>query len=209
MGEQPANSFEYDLRLEWRGQIDRQETDVREISYGEVVRGIIDRDDPINRRYGTPNEPISVGGYAGEVVTIRLDSAQSPLLALFGPDGKLLTDGRDSQPSSVIADVELPADGEYTVVVTDGSRRTVEYTLAVGATELHTARQNRSRETVPIGGVHGRPDRPPADAVSPSANGSETADEKGSGFGFVVACCGLVAILLGRLFGGDRVEGIK
>jgi hypothetical protein len=208
VGEQPANSFDYTLSLEWLGEVDRDGTDVREIAYGEIVRGIIDRDDPISRRYGTPHEPVSFDGYAGEVVTVRVDSAQSPSLALVGPEGQLLADGRGSQPTSVIADVELPADGEYTVVVTDSRRRTVEYTLSIGATELRTARRNTS-QTIPIGGAHGQPDRSRSEAGSPPTNGSETADEDGSGFGVVAACCGLAAIVGRRLLLGDCVEGIK
>ena len=124
---------------------DQNAEDIRNISYGEVVSGSIDTDDPSSEEYRGYHEPITFNGSAGDAVRAQMvggaiDSSgyydrgteTDPYLILVAPDGDVIARNDDSDYgfNAEFQGVVLPEDGEYTLVATSyGSNQTFDYTL--------------------------------------------------------------------------------
>lgn len=174
-GERAGGVFEYDLSLSWLGPVDREQRDLRNISYGEIARGTIDEGDPNSPRYRGLHEPVRFQGYTGERVTIEMGARQAPFLYLVGPDGTVITDSFESgQHSPTLSEVSLPADGEYVILATTNTQQTaIEYELAISARNVDTERRSVTNETIPLGGYHTQPDRTVAAATDEDSGESD------------------------------------
>lgn len=126
-------------------QTDQNAEDIRNISYGEVVSGSIDTDDPSSEEYRGYHEPITFNGSAGDAVRAQMvggaiDSSgyydrgteTDPYLILVAPDGDVIARNDDSDYgfNAEFQGVVLPEDGEYTLIATSyGDNQTFDYTL--------------------------------------------------------------------------------
>lgn len=109
--------------------------DLRSIDIGATAAGEIDDSDPESDENRGHYEPVTFNGSAGELLTISMSSVQGDTyLILRGPGGEVIERNDDGGGGldSEIRGVELPEDGEYTIVATSySSFDTFEYTLSV------------------------------------------------------------------------------
>ena len=124
---------------------DQNAEDIRNMSYGDVVSGSIDTDDPSSEEYRGYHEPITFDGSAGDTVRAQMvggdidsygyydqGTEMDPYLILVAPDGDVIARNDDSDYgfNAEFQGVVLPEDGEYTLVATSyGSNQTFDYTL--------------------------------------------------------------------------------
>jgi hypothetical protein len=128
-------------------RVDESGEDIRSMSYGDIVTGAIDTDDPSSEEYRGYHEPITFDGSAGDIVQAQMvggdissrygggyeDGANTdPYLMLVSPDGEVIAANDDSDYglNAEFQGVVLPSDGEYTLVATSyDANQTFNYTL--------------------------------------------------------------------------------
>lgn len=125
-------------------QVDQDSDDIRNMTYGDIVSGSIDTDDPSSEAYRGYHEPITFDGSEGDVVRAQMiggsvnsygydeGTETDPYLILVDPDGNVIARNDDSDYgfNAEFQGVVLPEDGEYTLVATSyGSNQTFDYTL--------------------------------------------------------------------------------
>lgn len=125
-------------------QVDQDSDDIRNMTYGDIVSGSIDTDDPSSEAYRGYHEPITFDGSDGDVVRAQMiggsvnsygydeGTETDPYLILVNPDGNVIARNDDSDYgfNAEFHGVVLPEDGEYTLVATSyGENQTFDYTL--------------------------------------------------------------------------------
>jgi O6-methylguanine-DNA--protein-cysteine methyltransferase len=116
----PDESFFYDLSLTRTGSVENATMDLRSIEYGESAQSRLDPTDPRHEVYRGYYEPVTFEGSAGDEVSVGMTSEGDTYLLMVAPNGTIVADNDDggSNLNAHIEGVELPADGEYTIVAT-------------------------------------------------------------------------------------------
>ena len=132
----PDESFFYDLSLTRRGSVENATMDLRSIEYGESSQSRVDPTDPRHSVYRGYYEPVTFEGSSGDELSIGMTSEGDTYLLLVAPNGTIIADDDDggSNLNAHIESVELPADGQYTIVATSyAPSETLGYQLTVEA----------------------------------------------------------------------------
>ncbi|MEK0195024.1 PPC domain-containing protein, partial [Microcoleus anatoxicus] len=141
-------------------------------------KGILQDGDPINSSDGSLYNSYTFQGYAGQSITINLDTRSfSSYLVLIAPDGKKIADNRGTQRNPIVEiTVTLPSTGTYKVVVNGRDRTHPQgrYILNVNSNQMIATGRSPSPSQQTTTGRSPSPSQQTTTGRSPSPNQQTT-----------------------------------